>query len=217
MPRKWDMDPLDNTNNFGAGSNMRKNHSAGQLLDGVRSIRREYGRRPVLVSPQSSGPVESLSDSKVKELMFRYKPRQVVGDITGKMTINPPEGVDTSWEKRVERRTRELEAAEAFKRHIDEGGLGWKGGPEVRPGAPINAPGLKGFTYDTTGDSVMTSTMRRDFFPRGQETMKEWRTGKDPTNCRQKDGIYEFRENLISTFGNMKLPPRFVRLKKEPA
>ena len=26
-----------------------------------------------------------------------------------------------------------------------------------------------------------------------------------------------FRENLISTFGNMKLPPRFVRLKKEPA
>merc|ERR1719460_2618365 len=88
-------------------------------------------------------------------------------------------------------------------RHIEGGGLGWKGGAETRPGAPINVPGLPGFAYDTTGDAVTISTMRRDFFPRGQETMKEWRTGKNPHNCRQRDAIYEYREALINTFGSL--------------
>ena len=45
----------------GAGENVRLGNAAGGE-----------------VSPQSSGPVESLSDTKVKELMFRYKPRQVI-------------------------------------------------------------------------------------------------------------------------------------------
>ena len=45
----------------GAGENVRLRNAAGGE-----------------VSPQSSGPVESLSDTKVKELMFRYKPRQVI-------------------------------------------------------------------------------------------------------------------------------------------
>jgi hypothetical protein len=192
---------------------MRKVHSAGQLLDGVRTIRHEYGRKPVMVQPKSEGPFESLSDTKVKELIGRYKPREFIGDIIGKMTINPPVGVDTSWEHRCAQRGREVAEADAMMKHIKAGGLGWKGGAEVRPGAPINVPGLPGFSYDTTGDAVTISTMRREYFPRGQETLKEWKTGKNPHNCRQRDAIYEFRENLINTFGTLKPPARALPYK----
>ena len=185
-------DCLDNTVPMCAGSGMQKYHSSGELLDAVAGIRRDYKRRPVMAKPKEDASMRmTLSDMRLQTLKERMPQPENLGDLHGRMSW--PTISSDNRERRYAQRCSELEAAE--KKYKAMLAKPWPL-PDVydsRPGAPEDRPRV----WDSAPQGVMLSTLRHDFFPRSQEVLKDWQTGKNPDNCRQKDWIYEYREKTM--------------------
>lgn len=185
---------MDNTVPMCAGSGMQKYHSSAELLDAVAGIRRDYKRRPVLAKPKEDTSMRmTLSDAKLLSLTQRLPQPENLGDLHGRMSWPTISADNSDWERRYQQRCDELAAAE--KKYKTMLARPWPL-PEAldsRPGAPEDRPRV----YDSAPPGVTLSTLRHDFFPRSQAVLKDWQTGKNPDNCRQKDWLYEYREKTM--------------------